>query len=253
MNFLRLCLWILPHFLLLICLLRLLRFSRYRDLPAFFIYVVVEEAQFGVLLAVSLLTSRAPGALVLYQWLIVANVATSSCLQIAVLYEIARKLILPDSAIWATLKPVVRWIAAILLLLAVGLSAAFADSGLHRVYRAFEVVNFCANLINVGFLLALLVFTRVLHISWKSLPAGIVLGFGVISSAEMGATSLLSAFGTGGVIPGDMLRLAAFSVCSMIWLVYLLLPERTPEFVGAGLRKSEIESWDQELRRMVKP
>jgi len=49
----------------------------------------------------------------------------------------------------------------------------------------------------------------------------------------------------------DLARLAAFNVCVLVWLSYLIFPEREAKFFGKPLQKSDLELWDQELQRMV--
>lgn len=45
--------------------------------------------------------------------------------------------------------------------------------------------------------------------------------------------------------------MSASLICFLIWLVYVFLPHR-PVAHAISLAKSEMESWDQELRRMVR-
>jgi hypothetical protein len=170
-----------------------------------------------------------------------------------VLYEVAAALLSSNSQFAKTLRPLLRWSAAILLIVAVGLSATFSQNGIQSSNAVFEITNFSTSLINLGLLFVLLLFTRALHISWKSLPAGIVLGFGILSSAEMGVTPLISAIGGKAILAMDMIRLVAFHGCTLVWLVYVFLPQRAPKFSGKGLEKSDLDVWDQELRRMVEP
>lgn len=248
----RLSLWVVPHLLLVMCLVGLVRKGLYRQFPFFFSYVAIEEAQFVLCFVTDLLTLRVRGLLEVYRWIVVAGIPLSSCLQIAVLYEVSRTLISQESRVSVLLRPVMRWTIAVLVLLASVIAAMFSESGLQRVIHAFEALDFSANLINLGVLLVLLAFTRSLNISWKRLSAGIVLGFGIASSAEMGATSFISALGVRGIIPSDVVRMAGFLACTLVWLVYIFLPEKQPVLLGREVQKSEIESWSEELTKMVK-
>ena len=252
MILLRTALWIVPHLLLLICFFGLLRRARYRMFPMFFVYVLLEKVQFVFLFTISLLIPHIHSGLAIYQWGVILNVAINSSIQIAVLYEIVSYLILPHSSIAATLRPLMRWVAGLLVLLSIGIAAGFSESHIERVVHAFEVLNFAANLINLGLLLVLLLFTRALHISWRSLAVGIVMGFAVNSSAEMGAISLISSLGFRGVVPGDVVRMSGFVVCTLVWLIYLLLPERAPQFTGQGMQKAEMQTWEKELHGMIR-
>lgn len=256
MNFLRISLWVVPHVLVVFCLIGCLRHARHRRFPLFFSYLMVEEVSFvfffGLFLLGLFFKSGIANILLVYQRGDLVYIPLVSCLQIAILYEVADQLISPLSSISSTLRPLMRWAAGVLVILAVGVAAAFSGLGLRRVDHAFEVLNFCAYLVNLGLLLVLLLFTRVLHISWKSLAAGIALGFGVVSSAEVGATSLISGFGHQGMVPADLVRTGAFLGCTVVWLIYIFLPETKPPFAGQGVQKSEIESWNEELQKMVR-
>lgn len=255
MKFLHLWLWIIPHILVAFCLVDLLRSTRYKQFPFFYGYLIAEEAVFAFLFGIYLLkrvgASHLAGFLAIYPWVVVIGVAVSSCLQIAILYEVAHQLVLSRSTLAAALRFLLQWAAALFLLLAIGIGAAFSGSGIKSVNHVFEVLNFSANLVNLGLLLIFLLFTSALRISWNSLPAGIMLGFGLVSSAEVGATSLISALGDRGVVSADVVRTAGFLACTAVWLIYILLPDKNPQFTGQGLHKSEIELWDQELHRIV--
>jgi len=144
-----------------------------------------------------------------------------------------------------------RGVAILMLLLSAGIAATFSRAGLRPLTDIFEVLNFSANLVNLGLLLVLFLFTRTFHISWKSLPAGIVLGFGIASSAEIGATGFISGLGMNGILSSDMLRTLAFLVCTIVWIIYAFLPDTGQEFTGPGVRRSEIEAWNQDLHKIL--
>lgn len=243
--------WVATHLLLVFCLVGLMRQARYKTFPFFLSYLLLEESQFLLCFVIRLRTLRVGGTWGVYQWIVVAGIALSSCLQLAVLYEVAARLMPPGSPLASILRFLIRWTVALFILLAAGVAALFSESGLSRVAHAFEVLNFSASLINLGLLLVLLALTRSFNISWKTLPAGIVLGFGVTSSTEIGATGFISAFGTHGIIPSDMVRTLGFLACTLIWLVYIFLPEYRSQFSGQGVEKSEIETWQDELHKIV--
>src|SRR5262249_33063387 len=98
---------------------------------------------------------------------------------------------------------------------------------------------------------ALLLLSRVLYISWRGLPAGLALGFGIDSCTELSAAPLFSVFGRAGYVPLDLVRQGAFHVCVVIWLIYIFLPTPPHNLKGTGLQKSDLELWDSELEKMV--
>ena len=244
-------LWIISHSLLAFCLIGLLRRSRFKMLLFFLVYVIFEEAQFAVLLAISLLALYRHTLAPTYQWVAIVGLGISSCLQLAVFYEIASTLILPNSRLRNILRNLLRAAAAVTILLAAGLSAEFSSFGLRPLTHIFTVLNFSTNLINLGLLFILFLFTKAFRVSWKNLHAGVMLGFAITSSAEIGATSALSAFGMKGVVSSDLIRMSAFIVCTLVWLIYIFLPETNAGFTGEQVGQSEIEIRTQELHGIV--
>lgn len=244
---------IIAHAALIFCVIGLVRRPHFKKVPFFFTYVLYEEVQFTTLFVI-VLWEYFGGPKRLYQWVeIIGGAGISSCLQLAVFYEIVNTLVLPHSTARATLQPILRWVTAVAILLAVGISATFSRAGLRPLTQSFEVLNFSANLVNLSLLLALFLFSRTLHISWKSLPAGVALGFGITSGAEIGATSLVSAFGMNGVASADVIRLGAFLICTVVWLAYICLPARHQQFAGESAKREEIEAWHQDMQRIVQP
>lgn len=242
----RLILWIIAHVILIFCIIGLLKRSRFKEAPFFLSYVVYEEVLFAALLPIAYWKAGA----VIYQWVvIVGGVGIDSCLQLAVFYGIVKTLILPNSPHMAILKPLLRTVLAVTILLAAGISGSLANAGLRPLVRIFEVLNFSTNLLNLGLLLVLFFFTRTFHISWKSLPMGVALGFGITSSAEIGATSLVSGWGMNALALSDALRLSAFIACSVVWLVYIYLPNR--RVIGQAVQQAEIELHEKALAGIV--
>src|SRR5215475_11284357 len=185
-------LWIAPNAVLAVCLIGIFLGRRQRQLPFFVSYVAFALASFLTSIAANILYSKKQISLNTFQWTATAGTALELALELCVLYELANELILSRSSSARALRGVLRWTAALLLLLAATVSALFSQPGLQRVVKAFQTLDFSANLIIVGLLLSLLIFSRVLQISWRSLPSGIALGFGVSASAEIAGSSLLS-------------------------------------------------------------
>jgi len=100
-------------------------------------------------------------------------------------------------------------------------------------------------------LIVLLAFTRAFRLPWRSLAAGLVLGFGVNSSVEMAATVLMSTIGSRGYIAMDLVRMAGFHVCVLVWMIYIFRPEKSAQVVGQGLPRVDLEFWNEELQRLV--
>jgi hypothetical protein len=254
MLFLRYYLWIAPNVVLALCLIRLLHRGLHRRVPIFVTYVAFEVINFLILLTINLLSPHSSSsALNAYRWALNVGLCASTVLELGVLYELANELLLSRSTLAEDLRPALRWTAALLLLLTAIASGRLSLTSVQHVVNVFQVLDFSSSTLQVGLLVVLLLFSRVLRVSWRSFPVGIAVGFGILGCIELAAAALLSVLGDRGYIAIDVLRLAAFQVSVLIWLLYLIFPEREPKFTGKGFQKSELELWDQELQRMVQP
>src|SRR6266851_1453442 len=250
MLFLRYYLWIAPHALLDLLLSWFLRRGLYRQSPIFGAFVIFELVKFLALFTISRVLS--PSATDVYRWIFVFGLGVSALLTLGVAYELANELLLSHSSLAGVLRPLLRWGAAALILLAAFSSPMLPGVSVARVANVFQVLDFSSSLFLAGLLVTLFLFGKVLHISWRSWPTGVALGFGISACIDLATAALRAEFGSSDFIASDVTQMAAFHVCVVVWLVYLFLPERAPKFVGRGLEKSDLEFWDQELQRMVR-
>jgi hypothetical protein len=251
MVFFQFYLWIAPHLILCLCLAGMLQRKLYKQFPLFFSYISFQTVSFVLLFSVYILILTGKASLATFQWMVVGETGVNGVLQLAVLYETSGSLAIPRSSVAQALRTILRWAAALLVLTATVISAAFSHYGIQRVLSAFQDLNFFSAVISLGLLITLIVFARFLNVVWRSLSMGIVLGFGILSSAELGATPLMSILGRHGIFSMDLVRMAAFHVCVLVWLVYVFRRDRPPRLTGEGLQQSDLEFWDQELQRIV--
>jgi len=244
-------LFIAAHVVLAACVVALLLKQSWKQYPVFLAYAVSELVSFLVAYTLEGLLSRSLISLATYRWASVyANLITTA-IELAVLYELAHKLILSRSVLGATLRSLLRWSGAVLLLIAAVVSVFIANPGLDRVENVVQMLNFASHLITVGILFVLLVFSHALQVPWRSLSAGLALGFGINSGTGLASSALVAALGPKSLIPVDVVETSALLLSTTVWLVYVLLPDRSVVLPGIRLGKSEIEFWDHELQRMV--
>ena len=241
-------LWIAPHLLLAVFLACLFRRGLQRQLPLFTGYVVFKLFEFLVLFGIYLHT---PFPRAIYRWALVFGYGIASILELGVIYELANKLLVSRSSLAPVLRPALRSVLAILVLGAAIGSGALSGISVQRVTNIFQVIDFSSNLIEAGMVLALFIFARALRVAWHSSVAGIALGFGISAAIDLASASLRAGFGTSAFIAVDLTHMATFHVCVVVWLVSLVLADRTPAFPDHSLKLSDMELWDQELQRMV--
>ena len=253
MLVLRWYLWVAPHILAGVCLVGLLRWPRPRPLPVFRCFLIIQVVGFFCLLIATLLILRFPAAVPWYEHINFADLTASELLTLGVIYELADELALSRLSLRHTVRFLMRWTLAVLLLIAAVTSALLQNGGLRSMLRIFQTVDFAGNLIELGLLLVLLLFTRVLHISWRSLPAGTVLGLGVYGSVELAVATLSSLFGHGKpLLFLDVARMSAYHVCTVIWLIYIFAPSKPADFTGHRPDRTDLEGWNEDLQKMVR-
>jgi hypothetical protein len=245
-------LWGTPPLCLAIGSLFLFRRGVHRELPLFCVYIGWQIVDFIVLSFVSVIATKTSSPTEFYRSFAMAGLVISTTLEFLALFELTKEITLPPELV-RKVVPIFRWVAAVLVLSAAFLSAHLLRSGSGQLVAIFQTLEFSANLVKLGLLLVLLVCTIGLKIQWKSLPAGLVLGFGIQAAAEMGASALYSALGKPGFITVDMIRMVAFLFCTIIWLVYMIRPEKSSAFKGTGLQVSELELLDQQMQKMMRP
>lgn len=244
-------LFIAAHVVLAAGLVAFILRQRWKQYPIFLAYAASELVSFLVAYTLNGLLARSLISPATYQWGSVYATVISAAVELAVLYELADKLILSRSLLGATLRPLLRWSGAALVLIAAAVSVFVAHPGLDRLVNVFETLNFASHLIIVGILFVLLVFSHALQVPWRSLSAGLALGFAITSGVQMASSALVAAVGPKSLIPVDLICMSAFLLCTTVWLVYILLPDRSVVMSSIRLGKSEIEFWDHELQRMV--
>jgi hypothetical protein len=100
-------------------------------------------------------------------------------------------------------------------------------------------------------LFTLFAFAWALRIPWRSRTAGIALGFGITACVDLASAPLRAALGSAAIHAVDIIQLSGYNVAVLVWLIYLLLPNRKLRFAVNILPRSEMEAWSGELQKMV--
>jgi len=247
MHFLLEYLWVAPHLLLVLCLIGIVRRKGYLELPVFTLSQLFALIQFCILFAIAL---KRPFPKDTYHWTLTVAKVVETLWGLAVVYELANKVLFTRSPTARFARPILKASLATLVLLSAVGSGAFSDLSNRRVLNIFERLDFSSELIMAGMLLVVLLLTRTFHISWKNWTTGIVLGYGVYASIALVGAALRAGFGRRALIPVDVVQMAGFHVCVVIWLVYVFLPEPNKEPL-VDLRKSDINAWDHEAQKQL--
>ncbi len=224
-----------------------------REFPVFFVYTVYQIVQEGTLFV---LDHAMRGHLVAvppyrYWHAYWAFMVVSSALRFALIYEIFFHILQSYRGLWELSRLLFRWVAALLLLVAVVISAYAPANDPYRFHTGVYVVNRAVSLVQTGLLVFLFLFSSYFHLSWRSYVCGIALGLGIFSSVDLATSAMRASIGPApGNYVYDFIVMGTYHCSVLIWLAYLLAPEYSRRMVKE-LPADDLERWNAELQRLL--
>jgi len=245
---LSLVLWITPHVLLGVLVVVLWKRRLYREFPVFFAYVLYEIAQFILLFALYSI----PGTGKQYAYAYCATLLLSIALRFGVIDEVSKDLFRESQLLKVSARRSLQCVTGLLLVVGVLLAVYAPGDNSGRWIAGVSVVNRGAAMVQCGLLLALLLFSRFLGLSWRRSAFGIALGLAVLTSLDLAMFALRAAFTSEAAANFlDLLITGTYLVCVSIWIGYLLAPE--VELASpTDVPHDEVETWNRELQQLLK-
>jgi hypothetical protein len=240
-------LWIAPHILQAVILMLMIRRNLHKQFPIFLLYTAFELFQFLVLLTVfihsgSLADERYRGAFAL-------GTAVSTALRFGIIYEIFTEVFRNYKALGELGRVLFRWATIILLLIGVALAGTHGN-GPDGFLLIVPILDRTVSLMQCGLLLFLFLFSRYFALSWRNYAFGIALGFGILASLELANSAIRSQIAAGSYLL-DNLGMATYHCCVIIWICYLVTPERSTYRTPRKLPQDDLEVWNRELQRLL--
>jgi hypothetical protein len=242
------CLWVSPHFLQGIILFSMVRRGLQRQFPMFFLYTGFEILQFVALFTISQSPVQFGGG---YVRVYSVGLALSTAIRFAVIHELFSHFFRRYPALDGAGRLLLRGATIVLLLVAVGLAVSAPGNGADFLLNATYALDRTVSVLQCGLLISLFLFSRYFVLSWRSHAFGIALGLGIFASMELATSAIwlhLGAFGNPAV---NLLTMATYTCCVVIWMFYLMAPERAPRYPSKTLPEYDLEIWNQELRRLL--
>ena len=165
--------------------------KKYLDrFPMFFSYMAVSVFNTLVCATLLVLMEFFPRVSDVFDWFRPPCALLSFSIEMAAIYELWAKVVLPGSSLSKTLRPLPRWSAAAIFLFVTLLAAILPQTVEGRALQAYSTISISLNLMDLTWLIVLLLVSRVLGVSWPALPAGAALGI-AISDAGCATGSIL--------------------------------------------------------------
>jgi hypothetical protein len=248
-KLLSLALWIAPHALLGILAVILYNRRLFREFPCFVVYVFYEIAEFILLFTLRSVPGVTGNQ---YVYAYSTTLLFSIVLRFGVIHEVSKNLFRDSQFLRVSARRSLQCVTGLMLLMGI-LLAVYAPGDISsKWYASIFVVNRGAAMVQSGLLLALLLFSRFLGLSWRRPAFGIALGLGVLTSIDLAYSGLRAQFSSkAGEELLNLLITGTYLVCVLIWIGYLLAPELKPASLTVVSRE-EVETWNTELQHLLK-
>jgi len=250
---LRVVLWhylnIAPHLLLVGAAAALCRRGEYRKHPIFLAYLISEIIQFLILYPM-LLIPTVSGSL--YFMAFSVGNGISIALRFGMIHEIFAQIFRNYPALDRFGKPMFRWVTVLFLWAGLLLAYYVRSNDPNQLFAALLVMRRTADILQCGLLLMLFFFSSYFGLSWRHHTFGIALGLGIFATAGLAESAIRSHLGSETASFLDFFLMAVYHVCVLIWLAYLWLPERVSQFGVKAVPEHDLESWNEELQRLIR-
>ncbi len=241
-------LWVGPHVLLAVVLFAMVRRRLYRQFPMFFLYVAFEILQFVALFTIS----RSPVHFgVPYIQVYSVGLALSTAVRFGVIYELFSHFFRRYPALEGPGRFLFRGATIVLLLVSVGLAFSAPGKSTNFLHSVTYVLDRTVSVLQCGLLVSLFLFSRHFALSWRSYAFGIALGLGVFACVELATSAIRLYLGDFGNRAVNLCNMAAYHCCVLIWIFYLVRPERVKSQVLNPLPKHNLDIWNQELEHLL--
>jgi len=226
----------------------------YRQFPIFVLYTGWTVLKSIILLAMNYAPFISGNEY--YRAYVIGRVGTAA-LSGGIIYEIFRYVFRNYPALRDFGAALFRWSTALLLIIAV-VVARFAPAAGNR-YSAmslFYLLERTGNILLAGLLVSLFLFSRYFRLSWRNCAFGIALGLGILATGNLATSAIRSQVEPiAANLTTDILTLiveGTYLCCVLIWVAYLLAPDRERHALGSPLPTShEMETWNRELEHFL--
>jgi len=216
----------------------------WRDLPGFSSYILFAATASLVKYAIS--PAHNSNAYFYAYWI---TEAVAIVLGLVVVREIFMKLFAPHLALRKLARLIFR--VAIILLVTFGFVVMYAQApSAQNFYKVAMIGEEATRIVEVGLIMFLFLSSGAFGLHWRQGIFGIALGFGIFTSVELVMLAVFLRIGPAAGPAFSIARLVAFSLSLLVWLGYLLAPERIT--AGAEMpKRAQLEQWNQAVLELI--
>jgi hypothetical protein len=249
-------LWIAPNLLLLILAFLLWRRKLYKQFPLFQIFAVVLGAVQLTLYAADVIPSVSAKTWWRIFWV---GLLIEALVKFALIGEIFARVFGHYDSLASVGKKVISGFG-VALVMAASLAAAYApiDNPHYTFISYAHILDQTVYMVECGLLLFIFLFAAYFHLRWDKPLFGLALGMAISACVHLATWAVIA---NGGMMEKrhllDMLNMAAYHLCVLIWLYSFFTPEKKisgikiPAPNDLPSPEHDLEIWNQELERLL--
>jgi len=214
----------------------------WRSYPAFSAYVF-----FSVFEAAFITVLRRRGFGYFYPFWVCE--AIGIVLGLAVVREVFTNLFSPHPALRKLATVTFR--VAVVALIVLACAVFYVESGNARgIARGIMLAEEAARIVELGVIMFLFLSSSAFGLHWRQNEFGIALGLGTCAAVELFNVTLISHVSKEAAQAFSLLRSLSFNLSLLIWLGYLLVPERATSSAEIP-RQDQLEQWNEAVMELI--
>lgn len=177
--------------------------------------------------------------------------AAGVALGFAVVYEIFGNVFSTQQALSRLATLIFRCVLALLLVVGVVVLLKHTPFSFKGITSAVVIVEESARIIEVGLLMCLFALSSAFGLHWRQQVFGVALGLGIFAAVELITVTVWGQTSNAVHEYLNVVRILGFNTSLLIWIGYLLVPERSVGKVELPQR-SQLEQWNQAVMELIK-
>ena len=243
-------LWVAPNIILLGLAVVLWKRGLSRQFPSFMVFAVVSAVGDLTVFGADVAPFVSAENFWRIDW---ANLLVESLLKFILVGEVFSRILAPYPSISRIGRILISGFGAVLVLGA-SLVAAFSrgDSAM-RLISGFHILEQTVFMIELGLILFLFLFAAYFRLSWDRMSFGMLLGLGVSACAHLGTWAVVANAAPTAIERTyiDFLNMGTYHLCVLIWLYYVLVPQKVVTKSVVPLPENNLAVWNRELERLL--
>ncbi len=242
-------LWLAPDILQVALAVLLYRRGFYKAYPVFFAYLIYEAIETFTLYAVDVLPWTTAESYWRIFWV---TLIIGGLVKFAVIGELLRHLTYSRSALAKAGDLTFACAGVGLTLLAVLVAAYTTPHNPHWLVAGALLLLQATYVVQCGLILFVFLLAAYFRLSWDRATFGIALGFSIVFCQHLASRAVEVSFALpeNGIV-FDLLNMATYHVCVLIWCYYLLVPRKKPAISAQPLPENNLAVWNRELERLL--